>query len=206
MSVLQRNDFAVAYAEQTAVCQSNMSVKGSLNVRLVATISRVWPDDEAPGYLEMTLNIGQETSEPLELRARYETTQEPAAGTSYAVSGELLYDPGQRWSSGSRTFTYVLIRSLQKVPTDSPKDSVVSLFDIMGTVRTSEAGQATISYDVYDEYEMARYAQNVKVYFEAELASQVKDGTILVGRGTLHSLDRLLLQQIARPVTLAVPY
>ena len=53
---------------------------------------------------------------------------------------------------------------------------------------------------------MARYAQNVKVYFEAELASQVKDGTILVGRGTLHSLDRLQLQQIARPVTLAVPY
>lgn len=98
-----------------------MSVKGSLNVSLVATISRVWPDAEAPGYFEMTLNIGQETSDPLELRARYEATQEPAADTSYGVSGELFYDPGQRWSSGSRTFTYVLVSSLQKVPTDSPK-------------------------------------------------------------------------------------
>ena len=39
-----------------------------------------------------------------------------------------------------------------------------------------------------------------------QLASQVKEGTILVGRGTLHSLDRLLLQQIARPVTVALPY
>jgi len=117
------------------------------------------------------------------------------------VSGELFYDPGQRWSSGSRTFTYVLVRSLQKVPTDLPKDPVVPLFDIMGTVHTSEAGQAAISYYVYDEYELASYAQNVKVYFEGELASQVKDGTILVGRGTLHSLDRLMLQQIARPVT-----
>ncbi|KAA6429448.1 MAG: hypothetical protein FRX49_00841 [Trebouxia sp. A1-2] len=176
-----------------------MSVKGALNVRLVATISRVWPDNEAEGYLEMTLNIGHETSDPLELRARYETTQEPAADTSYVVSGELFYDPGQRWSSGSRTITYVLIKSLQKVSTDSPREPDVSLFDMMGTVRTSEAGQATISYYVYDEYEMARYAQNVKVYFESELASQVKDGAILAGCGTLHSLDRLLLQQIARP-------
>ena len=202
MSVRQRNNFAIAYAFSSA----NMSVKGSLNVHLVATVSRVWPDDEAPGYLEMTLSIGQETSDPLELRARYESTQEPAADTSYEVSGELFYDPGQHWSSGSRTITYVLVRSLEKVPTDSPKSPVVSFFDIVGTVRNSEAGQATVSYDVYDEYEMARYAQKVKVYFEAELASQVKEGTILVGRGTLQSLDRLLLQQIARPVTLAVPY
>ena len=100
----------------------------------------------------------------------------------------------------------MLVRSLEKLPTDSPKTPVVSFFDIVGTVRNSEAGQATVSYDVYDEYEMARYAQNVKVYFEAELASQAKEGTILVGRGTLQNLDRLLLQQIARPVTLAVPY
>lgn len=62
---------AVAYA----ICSANMSVKGSLNVHLVATISRVWPDDEAPGYLEMTLNIGQETSDPLELCARYESAR-----------------------------------------------------------------------------------------------------------------------------------
>lgn len=59
-------------------------------MHLVATVSRVWPDDEAPGYLEMTLSIGQETSDPLELRARYESTQEPAADTSYEVSGELF--------------------------------------------------------------------------------------------------------------------
>ncbi len=89
-----------------------MSVKGSLNVRLFATISSTWSDYEVPGYVEMTLKIGQETSDPWELRARYETTQEPAVDASYDVSGELFYDPGQRWSSGSKKFTYVLIRSL----------------------------------------------------------------------------------------------
>ena len=175
-------------------------------VRTVATVSSTWTDYEVPGYVEVTLNGGQETSDPWELRPRYETSEEPAVDIMYDVSGELFYDPGQRWSSGSRTFTYVLIRSLQKVPTDSLEDPAVSLFDIVGTVRTSGAGQATISYDVYDEYEMARYGQNVKVYFEAEFAPQVKEGNILVGRGTLRSLDRLMLQQIARPVTVALPY
>ena len=42
--------------------------------------------------------------------------------------------------------------------------------------------------------------------FEGKLASQVKDGTILVGCETLRGFDKLMLQQIARPVTLTVPH
>ena len=46
----------------------------------------------------------------------------------------------------------------------------------------------------------------MKVCYEEKLAAQVSDGQMLVGRGILHSLDRIMLQQIARPVKVALPY
>lgn len=190
--------------------QDKFPTKGSLNVNLTATVTNVSTDHEAPEYLELTLNVRTgTTANTFAIPARYETSQEPAVDTLYAVIGELFYDPGQRWTSGancSRTTTYVLIDSLQEVTTDLSEESTLPLFEIFGEVGASGSGEATIRYRVFDGYEHATYSQNVKVCYEEKLAAQVSDGQRLVGRGILHSLDRLMLQQIARPVKVALPY
>lgn len=177
--------------------------KGSLTVTLLARLSHVREDNDAPGYFEMTLNTKTDGGGALELSARYKTCQEPSTVIMYAVIGQSFYDPGLEW-----TKTYVLIGALQDITKDPPHDPPcpdAAAFDIRGWVQGSGSGNANIAYTVFDEYEGASYAQNCKVCFGEKFASLVEDGKPLIGQGFLQNLDRLELQEAARPVA-ARPY
>ena len=147
----------------------------------------------------MSLTVQADT--PYTMVARYRTTQKPAIDATYAVAGELFFDPGREW-----TRTYLLIRSLEDITENLPAETTCPLFSIVGTVHAAGSSEAAIKYRVFDEYECAGYMQSVKLCFGEELASGVETGKILVGRGVLHSLDRLELQQLARPTSIPMPY
>ncbi|KAL3151689.1 hypothetical protein ABBQ38_012673 [Trebouxia sp. C0009 RCD-2024] len=141
-----------------------MLEKGSLTINLVAKVAQVWQDREAMEYFEMSLT--DQTDTPFTMIARHRTTQQPSTDNTYAVAGELFFDPGREW-----TRTYLLITALQDLKENIPAEPTCPLFNIVGTVHASGSSEATSRYRVFDEYECAGYMQSVKLCFGEDLAS-----------------------------------